>query len=115
MGRKTGPRTARRGYLAARFPEPAPSPVLTSPFSDVPTASKTSELPFEIRRSKIQGRGAFATRRIRAGQRIIEYTGDRITPEEGDRRYVEDGMRRHHTFLFTVDEHRVIDGKRGGT
>jgi hypothetical protein len=71
-------------------------------------------LPFEIRKSSIQGRGAFAKRQIRKGQRLIEYTGDRITPEEGDRRYVEDGMRRHHTFLFTVDAKTCIDGKRGG-
>jgi SET domain-containing protein len=73
-----------------------------------------ADQPFEIRRSRIQGRGAFATRRIRPGQRIAEYVGDRITPEEGDRRYQEDGMNRHHTFLFTLDEHTVIDGKRKG-
>ncbi len=79
----------------------------------MPTRSAPS-YPFEIRKSAIQGRGAFATRRIRAGQRLIEYTGDRITPAEGDRRYQEDGMARHHTFLFTVDEDTVIDGKRGG-
>lgn len=71
-------------------------------------------LSFEIRRSSIQGRGAFATRRIRRGQRIIEYAGERVTPEEGDRRYVEGGMRRHHTFLFTLDEGTLIDGRRGG-
>ena len=76
--------------------------------------TRPASLPFEIRKSSIQGRGAFATRQIRKGQRLIEYTGDRITPEEGDRRYVEDGMRRHHTFLFTVDENTCIDGKRGG-
>ena len=79
----------------------------------MPTRSAPS-YPFEIRKSAIQGRGAFATRRIRAGQRLIEYTGDRITPEEGDRRYEENGMRRHHTFLFTVDDETCIDGKRGG-
>jgi hypothetical protein len=79
----------------------------------VPTRAPSS-YPFEIRKSSIQGRGAFATRQIRKGQRLIEYTGDRITPEEGDRRYIEDGMRRHHTFLFTVDKDTCIDGKRGG-
>ena len=78
----------------------------------MPTRPASS--PFEIRKSSIQGRGAFATRQIRKGQRLIEYTGDRITPEEGDRRYIEDGMKRHHTFLFTVDENTCIDGKRGG-
>ena len=72
------------------------------------------DLAFEIRRSSIQGRGAFATRRIRAGQRLVEYTGEHISPDEGDRRYVEDGMHRHHTFLFTLDDETVIDGNRGG-
>lgn len=74
----------------------------------------TTTYAFEIRRSRIQGRGAFATRRIRPGQRIIEYAGERISQAEGDRRYVEDGMGRHHTFLFTLDADTLIDGKRGG-
>lgn len=34
---------------------------------------------YEVRRSRIQGRGLFALRRIRPGQRIIEYTGEKIT------------------------------------
>ena len=80
----------------------------------MPKATTTSDLPFEIRKSSIQGRGAFATRRIRPGQRIIEYTGQHITPDEGDRRYEESGMGRHHTFLFTLDDETVVDGKRGG-
>ena len=75
---------------------------------------RTTTLAFEIQRSRIQGRGAFAIRRIRAGQRIIEYAGERVSQEEGDRRYVENGMRRHHTFLFTLDAETLIDGKRGG-
>ena len=79
----------------------------------MPTRAAAS-YPFEIRKSSIQGRGAFATRPIRKGQRLIEYTGDRITPEEGDRRYIEDGMKRHHTFLFTLDEDTVIDAAVGG-
>lgn len=56
----------------------------------------------------------FATRRIRPGRRIIEYTGERISNEEADRRYDESHMRRHHTFLFTLDENTVVDAGRGG-
>lgn len=70
--------------------------------------------PFAIRTSGIQGRGAFATRRIRAGTRIIEYTGQRISAAEADRRYDDDAMERHHTFLFTVDDDTVIDAAHGG-
>ena len=76
--------------------------------------SSTDGLPFEIRKSRIQGRGAFATRRLRPGQRIMEYTGERISQAEGDRRYEEAGMGRHHTFLFTLDDDLLIDGGRGG-
>jgi len=69
---------------------------------------------FELRRSAIQGRGAFATRRIRRGTRIIEYTGEIITDDEADRRYDDEKMDRHHTFLFAVDVNHVIDGARKG-
>ena len=71
-------------------------------------------VPFAIRRSPIQGRGAFATRRIRKGERIIEYTGERITNAEADRRYDDERMRRHHTYLFTLTQRTVVDGGAGG-
>ena len=69
---------------------------------------------YRIRRSGIQGRGVFAARRIRRGQRVIEYAGERITPDEGDRRYDDKKMKRHHTFLFALDKNTVIDGNRQG-
>lgn len=72
-----------------------------------------SEL-IEVRNSRIQGHGVFARRRIRKGQRIIEYTGERISPAEVDRRYDDHSMDRHHTFLFEVDEATTIDGAVGG-
>jgi SET domain-containing protein len=65
---------------------------------------------FEIRKSPIQGKGAFARQRIRAGQRIVEYIGEKIDNDEADRRYDEDKMGRHHTFLFTLDDDTCIDG-----
>ena len=70
--------------------------------------------PYRIRKSKIQGKGGFATRLIRKGARIAEYLGDRISHEEGDRRYDDDTMKRHHTFLFVVDKRIVIDAGKGG-
>lgn len=63
-----------------------------------------------VRRSSIHGRGVFATRFIRKGTRIIEYTGERISNREADRRYDDDRMKRHHTFLFTLDRKTVVDG-----
>ena len=69
--------------------------------------------PFEVRRSRIQGRGVFATRPIRKGQRLIRYVGQAISHEEADRRY-DDRNGRHHTFLFVLDDDTVLDARRGG-
>lgn len=69
----------------------------------------TKPIPFELRPSSIQGTGAFATRRIRKGERIIEYVGERITQADADRRYDDEAMGRHHTFLFNLDEKTVLD------
>jgi uncharacterized protein len=70
--------------------------------------------PFEVRRSRIQGRGVFATRKISAGDRIIEYRGERIDEDEADRRYPWKDDELHHTFLFRLDDGSVIDADRGG-
>lgn len=70
--------------------------------------------PVAVRRSKIQGRGVYATRDIAEGERIIEYTGLLITNEEADGQTEDEGMRRHHTFLFGVDDEYTVDGARGG-
>lgn len=75
---------------------------------------RPTEKLIEVRPSTIQGQGVFAAQRIRKGTRIIEYTGERISHEEADRRYDDASMARHHTFLFTVDEHTVIDAAVGG-
>ena len=74
--------------------------------------SKTGQ-PFEIRRSKIQGRGAFATENIRKGKRLIEYLGEPISHEEADKRYDDDDAAgRHHTFLFILDDDTVLDARK---
>lgn len=75
---------------------------------------KTKGLPFKIKRSKIQGHGAFATKRIAPGRRLIEYTGERIGPKQERLRYIDEEMDRHHTFLFSIDDHISIDGGVGG-
>ena len=63
----------------------------------------------EIRRSNVHGLGAFATRRIPKGTRIIEYVGERVSHEEADRRYEDKEENDSHTFLFIVDSRTVID------
>jgi hypothetical protein len=71
-------------------------------------------LPFEIRESPIQGRGAFAIVPIAAGVRLIEYTGERLTPAEADARYPDVAGERHHTYLFAIDDDVVVDAAVGG-
>ncbi len=68
----------------------------------------------EVKRSSIQGLGAFATTRIPKGTRIIEYTGERITPAEADRRYNDDATDHPRVLLFSVDSRTVIDAAVGG-
>jgi SET domain-containing protein len=75
--------------------------------------SSTDALPFEIRPSPIQGAGAFATRAIRAGVRLIEYAGQRLSPAEAEARY-PDADGRHHTFLFAIDDDVVVDASVNG-
>lgn len=80
----------------------------------MPRVPKYKKPLFAVRNSKIQGKGAFAVRRIRKGQRIIEYVGERIGPDEESRRYDEAKMKRHHTFLFGIDNKVSIDAAVGG-
>lgn len=79
-----------------------------------PLHAKTAP-PIVVRKSRIQGRGVFATRLIAQGERIVEYVGARLTHEEADAECPDDeASARHHTFLFAIDDHMVIDGGRNG-
>ncbi len=73
-----------------------------------------SKRPFIIRSSPIAGKGAFATRRILKGERLIQYTGERISQDEADSRYPDIPGASHHTFLFTLDDDTVLDAAKGG-
>ena len=76
---------------------------------------KANKLPrYRVRRSRVHGLGAFATRQIRKGTRIVEYLGDRVSHQEADRRYESKSSDDNHTFLFIVDRGIVIDGGVNG-
>lgn len=79
----------------------------------MPTNKRSSEPLVEVRDSPVHGRGVFALRRMRKGQRIIEYIGERISHSEADTRY-DERSEHPHVLLFTVDKHIVIDGGIGG-
>ena len=68
----------------------------------------------EVKASPIQGLGGFASRRIPAGTRLIEYAGERLTPKQADERYPDDESTRHHTFLFAIDDDIVVDAAVNG-
>lgn len=70
--------------------------------------------PIKIHRSPIHGRGVYAARRIRRGERVIEYKGERIGWKEAVRRHPHDPEEPNHTFYFTIDEDWVIDGGARG-
>ncbi len=74
-----------------------------------PASDPSVDLPFEIRPSPMQGLGAFATRFIPAGTRLIEYAGERLTVAESEARYPDVPGERHHTFLFAIEDE--VDGE----
>ncbi len=78
-------------------------------------ASTTRKAKIVVRDSGIHGRGVYAAREIRAGERIIEYRGEIISWKEADRRPPSDPDDPSHTFFFSLsDGKRVIDGSIGG-
>jgi uncharacterized protein len=63
-----------------------------------------------IRKSKINGRGCFATTSFRRGRKIAEYTGERISDFEAHRR----ARSRRFLRICDIDGRWSLDGARGG-
>jgi SET domain-containing protein len=63
-----------------------------------------------VNKSKINGRGCFATIRFRRGQKIAEYAGERITDLEAQRR----ARTRRFLRICDIDGRYSLDGSRGG-
>jgi SET domain-containing protein len=68
----------------------------------------------QVRRSGVHGKGVFALQPIKAGETLIEYTGEMISWPEALRRHPHDPQDPNHTFYFHIDDDRVIDAKVGG-
>jgi SET domain-containing protein len=77
--------------------------------SPMPAATLRPKPPYIVRNSPIHGRGVFARRTLRKGARIIEYRGERISMKEAERRPDSDPDNPYHTFLFELDDGRLID------
>jgi uncharacterized protein len=74
----------------------------------------TADPPFEVRASPMQGLGGFATHRIPAGTRLIEYAGERISHDAAHARYPHEPGARYHTFLFAIDDAVIVDAAVDG-
>jgi uncharacterized protein len=66
-----------------------------------------------VRRSSVHGKGLFAVRQLKAGERVLEYKGEVTSWGNALRQHKRDGVA-GHTFLFGLSDGRVIDGGRGG-
>jgi len=76
--------------------------------------ARRSKRPYTVRSSPTHGRGAFATRTIRKGARIIEYRGARSSWDVACERPPSDPADPYHTLLFELSDGSVIDaGLRG--
>jgi SET domain-containing protein len=72
------------------------------------TAKRPKRL-YRVRNSEIHGRGVFAAADIPKGTRIIEYRGERTSWEIASERPDSDPDDPSHTFIFELDDGRVID------
>ena len=78
------------------------------------SAARRPKRAYSVRHSSIHGRGVFATRTIRKGADIVEYRGRRVSMDEADDLPDSDPDNPFHTFLFELNDGRVIDaGVRG--
>jgi SET domain-containing protein len=74
------------------------------------SSHKFSDSFIRVKHSKVHGQGVFATRKIPAGTKIIEYQGKRITEKQADKRFGMDPENPHHTFFFSLENGKLIDG-----
>lgn len=64
--------------------------------------------------SPVHGKGVFAARDIPAGTRLVEYKGELITAREAERRENLKPADYFHTFFFSLESGKIIDGGRFG-
>lgn len=66
-----------------------------------------------VRKSKINGKGVFATKRIPKNKLVVEYDGERILRKEGLKR---DKIQKKQGkfFIFAIDKKWCVDGASGG-
>ncbi|MGA9109924.1 MAG: SET domain-containing protein-lysine N-methyltransferase [Smithella sp.] len=68
----------------------------------------------QVRESGIHGKGIYAIRPIKAGDRVLEYKGKIITWRRAQALHPHDPSQPNHTFYFHLDDGHVIDAKQDG-
>lgn len=83
-----------------------------------PARNSTTPTPstpvFAVRNSPIHGRGVFAVRKIAADTLVVEYEGERVTAKQAAKRHGADPNNPHHTFFFSLENGKMIDGGAQG-
>ena len=80
----------------------------------MPSSAKKPARAWRVLQSPVHGRGVFAARTIRKGETVIEYRGKRMSWDEACEQPASDDADPYHTFLFSLDDGRVIDAAIGG-
>ena len=117
--RKSPVQSAKAARRPAKAPEARKTKTKSAPLKPpAPTVeAKVKAKPkryWVVRNSAIHGRGVFAARKIKKHRTIIEYRGERTTWDEANERPASDPDNPYHTFLFGLDDGRVIDAAVGG-
>ncbi len=68
----------------------------------------------QVRESGVHGKGVYAIRPIKAGDRVLEYKGRIITWRQAQDIHPHDPSQPNHTFYFHLDDGHVIDAKQDG-
>ncbi|KAF3457075.1 hypothetical protein FNV43_RR01732 [Rhamnella rubrinervis] len=78
---------------------------------------KTFRKRLAFGKSGIHGFGIFAKLPHRAGDMVIEYTGELVRPPIADRRerFIYNSLVGAGTYMFRIDDERVIDATRAGS
>ncbi|OVA05105.1 PWWP domain [Macleaya cordata] len=78
---------------------------------------KTFRKRLAFGKSGIHGFGIFAKHPHRAGDMVIEYTGELVRPSIADRRehFIYNSLVGAGTYMFRIDDERVIDATRAGS
>jgi uncharacterized protein len=78
------------------------------------TGSSAGGRRTQVRKSSIHGKGVYAMRPIKTGDRVLEYKGKIITWRKAQALHPHDPSQPNHTFYFHLDDGHVIDGKQNG-